>query len=106
MRKRKAESSVLFFAGAGVCHGFSWHSADPKVLAEGRLSPETSKHASLFGIGSRVFRCCDVGSIVSGGLHMGVQYSSGLCFVCVLCCVLCVVFCVLCLVSGVLCVVL
>ena len=37
---------------------------------------------------------------------MGVQYSSGLCFVCVLCCVLCVVFCVLCLVSGVLCVVL
>ena len=102
MRKRKAESTVVSFAGSGVCHGFSWHSADPKVLAEGRLSPETSKHASLFGIGSRVFRCCDVGSIVSGGLHMGVAVCVLCVCVCVLRRVLCVVWCVLCLVCCVL----
>jgi hypothetical protein len=37
MVKRKADSTVASFAG--YFHGFSWHSADPVVLAEGRLPP-------------------------------------------------------------------
>jgi hypothetical protein len=39
MGKRKAEttSAGTDFAGSDFFHGFSWHSGDPKVLAEGRL---------------------------------------------------------------------
>jgi hypothetical protein len=40
MGKRKAEETPMTkFDKTTLFHGFSWHSGDPKVLAEGRLAP-------------------------------------------------------------------
>jgi hypothetical protein len=39
MGKRKAETTTTAFDASVLFQGFSWHSGDPKLLAEGRLAP-------------------------------------------------------------------